>query len=367
MPNSSITTTVHDVLDPLTGTRHAIRWTAGADMLVAPALGRDEGRDIDGSDLWLLPPLYDADAHLPFIPFGVRHSDVQRALAGGIAQFNVALPWQSARLHALGDLAAEIGRAALPRIIPLLSVSPDEDSIGFAPWLREHADELREFTPPICKLYSDDPNFERNLDAIWAAGLEPMVWCWTQQDLERLVARAKDQPLHHRHATSSAMVALMRRATRATVQTSPHFLLLAEGKRGALTVLPPPPPPELAASLAQVFLDQVDIIVTDHNAPPPIGRPTGPGLQTQQHFVQTLLTLADRHDWPLDRVLAKATTAPATLFGTTPPAGFLLVDPRQQEPTDLWAGQAPDRAPFQGLALKGTVLAIGAAGRVELR
>jgi len=361
-----IKTTVHDVLDPLTGARHAIRWTAGADLRVAPAFAQGEGRDIDGSHWWLLPPLYDADAHLPFIPFGVRHTDRQRALAGGIAQFNVALPWQSVRSYALGDLAAEISRAALPRIIPLLSVSPDEESIGFAPWLRDHADEVREFTPPICKLYSDDPNFERNLDAIWEAGLKPMVWCWTLQDLEKLVARAKDQPLHHRHATSAAMVALMRQATHATLQTSPHFLLLADRKRGALTVLPPPPPPEFAASLAKVFLDQVDIIVTDHNAPPPTGRATGPGLQTQQHFVQTLLTLAARHHWPLERVLAKATTAPATLFGTQAPAGFMLVDPGEQEPTDLWAGQAPDRAPFEGLPLTGKVLAVGAPDRVEL-
>ncbi|HEX4507947.1 MAG TPA: hypothetical protein VH722_19630 [Alphaproteobacteria bacterium] len=365
MSSSAIKTTVHDVLDPLTGQRRSLRWSYGGAIATAPSFVDGEGRDIDGADLWVLPPLYDADAHLPFIPFGVRHSDIQKALAGGIAQFNVALPWQLARNYPLADLAADLGRTALPRIIPLLSVSPDADSAGFPAWLRNHVDELRQFTPPICKLYSDDPNFAANLEAIWEVGLEPMVWCWTWPELEALVERAGDRPLHHRHATSSEMVALMQKATSATLQTSPHFLLLAGGKRGALTVLPPPPPEEQAGSLAKVFLDEVDIIVTDHNAPPVRGNPTGPGLQTQQTFLQTLLTLAESHDWPLDRVLAKATTAPASLFETAAPSGFLLVDP-DAEPSALWPGQGPDRAPFEGLPLKGRVLAVGAADRVEL-
>jgi hypothetical protein len=365
MPTTAIKTTVHNVLNPLTGARQALRWAHGDGIAMSAAFAAEEGRDIDGTDLWVLPPLYDADAHLPFIPFGVRHTDIQKALAGGIAQFNVALPWQLARSYPLADLAAELGRIALPKIIPLISVSPDADSAGFPAWLRDHVDEVREFTAPICKLYSDDPNFVANLEAIWEVGLEPMVWCWTWQELEALVERAGDRPLHHRHATSLQMVELMRKATRATLQTSPHFLLLADGKRGALTVLPVPPPEDHAASLAKIFLDEVDIIVTDHNAPPVRGNPTGPGLQTQQTFLQTLLTLAESHDWPLERVLAKATTAPAALFGTAAPSGFLLVDP-DAEPSALWPGQAPDRAPFEGLPLKGRVLAVGAADRVEL-
>jgi hypothetical protein len=365
MSASAIKTTVHNVLDPLTGARRALRWAHGDGIAVARSFSAGEGRDIDGTDLWVLPPLYDADAHLPFIPFGIRHTDMQKALAGGIAQFNAALPWQLARNHALADLAAELALTTLPKIVPLISVSPDADSAGFPAWLRGHVDEVREFTPPICKLYSDDPNFVGNLEAIWEVGLEPMVWCVSWQDLEALVARAGDRPLHHRHATSSEMVTLMRKATKATLQTSPHFLMLAGGKRSALTVLPPPPPEDHAASLAKVFLDEIDIIVTDHNAPPVRGNPTGPGLQTQQTFLQTLLTLAETHGWPLDRVLAKATTAPAKLFGTVTPTGFLLVDPNA-EPSALWPGQAPDRAPFEGMPLKGRVLAIGAADRVEL-
>ncbi len=365
MPNSPMKTTVHNVLDPLTGTRHAIRWAFGAPYAVAPDFPKGEGRDIDGSGLWLLPALFDADAHMPFIPFGIRHSDIQRALAGGIARMNLALPWQLARDFALADLAAELGRVALPKIIPLLSVSPDADSAGFPDWLRANVAELVKFTPPICKLYSDDPNLVANLEAIWEVGLKPMVWCWTWEALTALVERAGDRPIHHRHATSAAMAALMGKGGQATLQTSPHFLLLADGKREALTVLPPPPPEDQAASLATIFLDDIDIIVTDHNAPPPSGVPTGPGLQTQQHFLQTLLTLADSQDWPLDRVLAKATSAPAAVFGTAAPEGFLLVDPCSS-PAELWPGQAPDRAPWEGLPLKGRVLAIGVGDQVEL-
>jgi dihydroorotase-like cyclic amidohydrolase len=361
-----IQTTVHDVLSLPENRRVSVRWTSDEGVRSADTFPRGAGRDIDGANLWLLPALYDADAHMPYVPSGVRRSDLQRALAGGVQQMNVAVPWHMAREH-LSEFAADSTRSPLPKIIPLLSVAPVAESADFAAWLKRHADELRSPFPRVCKLYSYDPNFDRNLDAVWAAGIKPMVWCAAEADLERLVERAKDQPLHLRHATSSAVVGTMKRARKATLQTSPHFLLpIAESKRESLTVLPPPTSLEQKLSLAEVFLDEVDFIASDHVAPPFMGPPTSPGLQTQQHFFCALLTLSDHYRWPLGRMLPKATTAPANVFGVAPPNGFILVDPTHTEVVSRWPGQAADRAPFEGLTMRGRVLAIATVERVEM-
>ena len=94
---NSITTTIYDVLDPISAERKSIRWQGNQLVDVAPTLSAVAGREIDGSSFWILPALYDADAHMPHVPFGVRLSDLHRALAGGVAHMNVALPWQLAR------------------------------------------------------------------------------------------------------------------------------------------------------------------------------------------------------------------------------------------------------------------------------
>jgi hypothetical protein len=361
---SILSTTIHDVLNPLTGARQSLRWQgAGA---TAAAWPRGQGRDIDGTHLWLLPALYDADAHMPLVEFGFRHADLQCALAGGVAQMNVAIPWQLIRDLDIKSLATEIAGTALPKLIPLLSISPDEDSAGFPAWLRAHRGIYIDIFPALCKLYSTDPNLEQNIEAVWDAGLKPMIWNASDDDLEKIVARAGDRPIHLRHATSAAMVSVMRRATSATLQTSPHFLLpLAPGKAETLFVLPPLPPEAVSRTLAEVFLEQVDMIVTDHNAPPASG-PAGPGLQSQQHFLSTLLTLSENFAWPLQDVWHKATTVPETIFGVAAPQAQLLVDPTVYETVTNWPGQTPDRAPFENLRLKGRVMAILSADDVAL-
>lgn len=358
MTQNRLFTTVHDVLDPLTGLRHSLRWPAGGALLRADAWPKGQGRDIDGSHLWVLPALYDADAHLPMVPFGVRQSDLYRAMAGGIGQMNVALPWQQARLFTLRELVND-SAGFFPAIVPVLSVSPNEDSRDFSQWLKQHADEVKECLPSVCKLYSYDPHFERNLEAVWQAGLKAVVWNSTDEALERLVANASGRPLHLRHAVSAGMIAVMRRARQATLQSSPHFLLpLGEGKRESLTVLPPPRAPEDIQSLADSVLDQVDLLSSDHGAPHQSGVSVGPGLQTQQHFLPVLLTLCERYSWPLESILAKVTRAPAKIFGTRVPQGVLLVDPDYRETVAPWPNQASDRAPYEGLELTGRVLAI---------
>lgn len=366
MTQNVLFTTVHDVLDPLTGTRHALRWATGGALQQADVWPREEGRDIDGGHLWLLPALYDADAHMPLVQFGVRQSDLYRAMAGGIGKMNVALPWQLARRLNLRQWVAD-SAGCFPVIVPILSVSPDESSADFPQWLRQHIGEVEECLPPVCKLYSYDPNFARNLDAVWASGLKPVVWNSTEEALESVVSRAGDKPLHLRHAVSGGMVAAMRRANLATLQSSPHFLLpLGEGKRESLTVLPPPRPPEDIRSLADCVVEQVDLLSSDHGAPHQSGVSVGPGLQTQQHFLPVLLTLCERYDWPLAAILGKVTDAPSRIFGRSAPEGRLLVDPDYRETVATWPNQAPDRAPYEGLELKGRVLAISNNERVLL-
>ena len=78
-----VSTTFHDVLDPISGTRTSIRIEAGRSLEQSASLPGDTGANVDGSGLWVLPALYDADAHYPLLTFGLRESDVFAALHGG--------------------------------------------------------------------------------------------------------------------------------------------------------------------------------------------------------------------------------------------------------------------------------------------
>ena len=362
---NSVTTTVYDVLDPIADKRSSVRWQGDRLLEIADKLSTDGGREVDGAHLWMLPPIYDADAHMPHVPFGVRQSDLYRAIAGGVCHMNVALPFEDAKEMELSQLVADLGRSQLPAIKPILSVSPVDESSEFPAWLSQHGQEITEFMPPIVKLYSMDDNFERNLDAVLRASLMPMIWHETLEALEKVVSTV-DVPIYLRHATSAAMAEVMRSAKQATVQTCPHFLLpLGDERRDALIVLPPPPPDDDRRSLCSVFLDQVDAISSDHNAPG-IDKSIGPGLQTQQHFLPALLTICDQNGWPLERVLQKVTTTPASIFGTDLKDGFVLVDPKFDEPVECWPRQSAGRAPFLGMTFKYRIVAIAYGGLVQL-
>lgn len=360
-----ITTTLHDVFDPLTQTRRSVQWRGRRLMSDAGGLESDGGRDIDGSEYWILPAVYDADAHMPMVPFGVRCSDTHRAVAGGVARMNVALPWHLARHMAFQDLVDELTRFNLPEIIPLLAVYPNDESKEFPSWLDKHKRMMLELLPSVCKLYSMDPHFERNVDAVLNAGLTPMIWNEDEAALTNLLDRVTE-PMYLRHAISANMIEIMRSNPGHKIQTSPHFMLkLAAGKRDSLTVLPTPPAEEARKSLVDAFLDEVDVVASDHVAPQ-IGAPTGPGLQTQQHFLPALLTLCEQNDWPLDQVLTKATDAPSEVFGASGNAAFAVVDPNYREQVTRWPRQGDDRAPYEGLALKSRVLLVGAGESLRL-
>lgn len=354
---TGLTTSFHGLTDPFSGAPQSVL-LGGGRILERGAEVTNGDRAVDGSGLWILPAAYDADAHLPLLRVGFRAVDAYSALHGGVGHQNVALSWQLLRR---GDLAETLTRLAatlppVPAITPVLTVD-DAETGDFAGWLTANAGTLRELMAPVCKLYSPDPNFERNLEAIWATGLTAVVYCYDRPALDWLVAHTHG-PLHHRHATSAELVDLML-STGSSVQTSPHLLLpLADGRRETLTVLPTPPDKAERDSLAAVFIDRVAMLGSDHNAVPPKG-PTGPGLQGQQHLLQTTLAAARHYGWDLAQVWAKLTSGPSEVFGVPHEQSFVIVDPSYTETVAPWPLQAADRAPFTGLELPGRVLAVG--------
>jgi hypothetical protein len=351
---STSETTIHDLLDPLTGQRRDLHF-ATVDGLARTGSDR-LSRHIDGSDWWVLPAAVDADAHMPFVPAGLRSYDLLAALHGGVHHMVVALPYQLARKHHLPALVADLTRHALPAITPVLSVSPDAESVDFPTWLRAQLGQIHEFLPRVVKLYTGDPNFRRNLEAVREVGLKPAVFAFTPSDFDDLM-RTAQSPLHIRHVTSKGMLDAVRSIPGATCQTSPHMALrLHGGRREALTVMPTPPDETDRQSLVAT-LGQVDVIASDHVSPP-LGTPAGPGLQTQQHFVPALLAMAEDFNLDLERLWQQVTAAPASVFGLDTDAGSIVVDPAIQGVAGLWPRQRDDRAPYLGRTLKGRVLAV---------
>lgn len=347
-------TLLREVLDPLSGDRHDVAVCHGF-----RAADRAERRqlELDGRGWWLLPGLYDPDAHMPLLLTGPRQYDLFAALHGGVVHTSVALPFQLLRSAPFSDITEEMDRVTLPRLSPVLSVLPDDESREFAPWLGRHSEELSAHVR-VCKLYSADSHFRNNLDAVWQAGLTPAVYCSTLDDLEHLLGYAQ-APLHFRHATSADAVKAMRTIEGATIQTSPHFLLPidAEWSEG-LTVLPRPPGNPQRSSLAAIVMEEVDILGSDHVSPAP-SPPGGPGLQTQHHFLQALLAATRLYDWGLRDVLSKVADPAAKVMGTALDNSFLVVDPVAPQTVDRFPQQTPDRAPYIGLDLRGRVIAIG--------
>jgi hypothetical protein len=322
------------------------------------------GRNVDGSNWWVLPALYDADAQAPLAEIGPRQSDVFSALHGGIAQFNCAVYWQHIKDIDASAFVADIKELKLPRITPILSVDPNLDTAGFAEWIAKNVDLIRELMPPVCKLYSMDPNFWQNLEAVASAGLLPIMYL--DDDVVPQVVERVDYPVHFRHAYSLELVELMGSVKGATLQTSPHFLLpLLPDQRTNLWVLPPVPPDSTRQALVGAVPQRVDILVTDHNAPP-FGDRLGPGLRLQQDFLSSLLTACDLFAWSLADTWKKVTENPKNLFQVELGETFAIVDPWARRRSGLWYGQGPERAPFLGTTLHGNVLAVGCEDRAAV-
>jgi hypothetical protein len=325
----------------------------------ADSLPGGAGTDIDASELWLLPALYDADAHLPVDTLGLRASDIYASMLGGVVNVNVAMQFQEIKDADLERVVADLSKTSFPRIVPILSVHSDMASDGFGAWLKANVDVVKGLMPPVCKLYSYSANFWSNLESVFAAGLLPVIYCSDLEAVDSVVERAQG-PVHFRHAISDELVYAMKKLPGATLQTSPHFLVPIEAeRRAALHVLPPVPGDDVRQSLADVFLDEIDLLVSDHNAPP-FGIPDGPGLQVEHSFLSSILTATTHYGWPLEKVWTKATTGPAERYGVELGSSWVVVDPAFSEMVGLWPPrQTPDRAPYLGRTMQGRVVAIG--------
>jgi hypothetical protein len=355
MPRSTMPVVLHDVLDPLAGLR--------ADVTFDVPGVTSARSEFDGSALWVLPGVFDADAHLPLLPRGVREFDRLRALAGGVTQLNSATPWHLVKDLPLADVTEFFAGTSSPRILPILSVSDQPSSADFPAWLAANGAEVRETWAPVIKLYSNDPNFWPNLEAIWAAGCRAAIYFYDEPAFDAVVA-SRGGPVHFRHVTSKTMADQVASRPDSTSQTSPHFLLeLPAGRSAELFVLPPVPGGAARESLRAIVADAVNLIASDHNAP--IAGNKGPGLEIEQSLLPAVLSLVDDRVLTLEAAIAKLTTSAAAVFQ---PAGGLddsriVVDPEVRGDTPLWPGQEQRRAAFRGVATTGAVVAVTAGGR----
>ncbi|BBG05439.1 MULTISPECIES: hypothetical protein [Pseudonocardia] len=348
------TVVLHDVLDPLSGEREDVRLE-----VPGPA---GPTTDVDGAGLHVLPGLYDADSHLPVLDLGLRESDRWRALAGGATAVTTALPWHLVRTRSLEAVTSFLAATTFPLVLPILSVSDSPSGAGFAAWLRDHGAQIRETWMPTIKLYSNDPFFRPNLEAVWEAGCRAAVYFYDRASFEQVAAEHAG-PVHFRHVTSREMAEQVAARPDSTCQTSPHFLVeITPGRAGDLHVLPPVPGGADRDGLREVVTDRVDLIASDHNAP--VHGNDGPGLDSEQFLLPALLQLVADGVLDLPAALAKATTAAAAVF--RPAAGLpdsrIVVDPAGTGPAGLWPGQESRRAAFLGVPLAGTVLAAETAG-----
>lgn len=317
---------------------------------------------VDATGWRVYPALYDADTLLPLTDGRLSDVDREVALTGGVARMNASVSW-----HRLADplqassllLMAE--QSSMPRVRLLLAVMPDQDSEGFARWFADFAQGADQHGPHLlraCKLYGRDPYLARNLAAVWAAGWLPFVFTTQPQEIAHEAARL-NKPVCFRHAVTCADLDAMRRdpadSSDIWLASSPHFLLpVDEARRAALVVRPAVPDAASRAALLARF-DEIDLIGTDHVA---LGATTGPGLQTQHCFLPALLSLAEHLRCKPARVLSKASSRPAALFGPDPSDwAVALVAPRVARKLQT-PGIDKDRDPFASDSFPLCVMAI---------
>jgi hypothetical protein len=354
-PTAARTALLEQILDPLSGERVDLE-------LPCPTL--PGGATVDASDWWLLPAVYDADVHWPVFDFGVRELDRHHALKGGAVSVNTACPWDRVAAVGPAELSAALDPVRFPQVIPVLSVSPDETSAGFAAWLSAHRDELLETWPAVCKLYSYDERFEENMGAVVDAGMRPIIYAYDRDAVDRIVATGT--PVHFRHAVTPELVEAMTQLEGATVQVSPHFLAeVLDERRDQLHVLPPVGDATARAALADILMERIDVVASDHNAP--VAGNEGPGLDAADLFLPALLTVAAEQGWALEALLPKVTSTPATVFDTATRLvdGLVVIDPTWSAEITAGAGQEARRIPYVGTTLSHRVVAI--ASEDELR
>jgi hypothetical protein len=273
------------------------------------------------------------------------------------------VPWHLLEPLDLPTVTAFFAGTTFPRVLPILSVSDEPSSEGFAAWIAKYGDEVRETWMPTVKMYSNDPFFWRNVEAAWEAGCRTAIYFYDEQAFLDTVA-SRGGPVHFRHVISRDMADAVASRPDSTSQTSPHFLVeLAAGRAEELFVLPPVPGGEAREGLRAIVADRVDLIASDHNAPV-VGN-TGPGLDLEQFLLPALLRLVEDGVLDLATAVAKATVDAAAVFkpAAEVPESRVIVDPSTAGPVGLWPGQESRRAAYLGVDLPGTVIAAVTAGR----
>ncbi|SAK49027.1 hypothetical protein AWB77_01092 [Caballeronia fortuita] len=319
-------------------------------------------RALDASRWQVHPALYDADTLLTLRDARLDENDREIALAGGVARLNASIGWQ--RMADREDAAALLRMArdsVMPRVRLLLSVMPDHDTSGFAAWFAEfapHAPTEDGTLVRACKLYGREPHFQRNLDAVWDADWLPVVFT---ADPRAVLAQAAQRQcaVVFRHAASAADVDAMHAGPALDVSrwvaSSPQYLLPVEASRRASLIVRPPLSDDTTRDALLARFNEIDLIATDHVAR---GSTTGPGLQSQHHFLPALLTLADSLDVPAHAVLGRASSRPAMLFGQDPTdwaAALVSTDPPREGSV---SGIDAARDPFNAASFKPRVMAI---------
>lgn len=323
--------------------------------LGVPGGGPVAAAPIDGRGWIVLPGFHDGDQSWPVPDLGVRPGDRLRALTGGSLTVTTGWSWDRIAPWRPAEVADALARVRWPRLVPVLTV-PREGSDGFPAWLTRNRSELSASWPPMCRLFSSDPCFAANLDAVWAAGLRAAVFC-SDDDARDDLLGSGGGPVHLRHARSAAEVdaALARPDT--TVQTSPHLALELVPSIAAGLDVRPPIPGDPARSSLRTALDRVTMVATDHKAP--VAGRGGPGLDVAAALAPALLTLADEGPIGLADLLPAVTTGPARLFGKdTDRAGRIVVDPTWEAEVRRATDQERQRAPYVGRRLRGRVVAV---------
>ncbi|QYG94054.1 hypothetical protein HC251_17490 [Iamia sp. SCSIO 61187] len=345
---SATVTRIEGVTDGVDGGAVTIELGASGGGPVAAA-------PIDGRGWIVLPGLHDGDQSWPVPDLGVRPSDRLRALTGGSLTVTTGWSWDRIAPWRPAEVAAALARERWPRLVPVLTV-PREGSDGFPAWLARNRSELCASWPPVCRLFSSDPCFATNLDAVWAAGLRAAVFC-SDDDARDDLLGSDGGPVHLRHARSAAEVDAARARPDTTVQTSPHLALALVPSVAAGLDVRPAVPGDPARSSLRTALDRVTMLATDHKAP--VAGQVGPGLDVAATLLPAVLTLAEEGPIGLADLLPAVTTGPARLFGQDAGrAGRIVVDPTGEAEVRRSTDQEPQRAPYVGRRLRGRVVAV---------